>query len=273
MIKETDNLVLQIIEDGYSIIDSVLSAEDCDEFVSILNNVHESIVLSDKEASSVNAFHNSNVKMVYNLHNKHSKFIGLVDHPQYIDIVKKLLKKGSYNNSEKFVLDQITARSPYGRVGKQQLHIDSNIPGSHVPLAVQVLIALNDFSIDNGATRIVPKSHKRQYFADNDVEYDDEVSVCIPKGSAVIFDAGLWHGGGEKTTVGDRWALILSYSRWFIKPTFDFNKNMPRKVYDTLTEQQKDLFGFKCNPPKDEYTRVTRQSVTFEKPEGYDAFD
>ncbi len=267
MVKKVNNLALEVIENGYAVLESVLSVDECVEIVSILDDIHEDIVLSDKEAFKVGVFHRKNVKMVYNLHNKHPKFIDLVDHSRYIDIVGELLQKGSYNDSEKFLLTQISARSPYGVTKEQQLHVDSYIPGVHVPLRINIIIALNDFTIDNGATRIVPKSHKRQYFANNNIKYHDEVPVCISKGSVIIFDAGLWHGGGEKTTVGDRWALILSYSRWFIKPSFDFNKNTSCKIYDMLTERQKDLFGFKCNPPKDEYTRVTRQSEDFERPD------
>jgi len=264
-----NNIVNNILNSGYTILENIFTNSECCEYKNILNDIHENYELSEEGREKTETFNNKGVKIIYNLHNKHLNFIKLIDHHKYIDIVEALLKKGSYQDSEKFVLNQIMARSPTSVSAKQQLHIDSNIPGCHVPLAIQVLIALDDFTIENGATKIIPFSHKRHSFAENGLSYKDEISVCVPKGTVVIFDAGLWHGGGEKKQEGDRWAIILQYNRWFIKPTYDFSKNMPTKIFNSLSDRQKDIFGYKCNPPKDEFTRISRQSIDFEIPEPY----
>ena len=85
----------------------------------------------------------------------------------------------------------------------------------------------------------------------------------------LIFNANLWHGGSSKENDSSRWALVLGYARWFIKPSFDYMKNTPIKVYNKLSPKQKSLLGFNLVPPKDEFTRMRRRSEFFEKPEKY----
>ena len=73
----------------------------------------------------------------------------------------------------------------------------------------------------------------------------------------------------KKIKEQDRWGMIFSYSRWFLKPDFDFNKNTPDKIFKKLNKNQKILLGFKSNPMKDEFTRASSLSYKFEKPSKY----
>ena len=93
--------------------------------------------------------------------------------------------------------------------------------------------------------------------------------INAKQGSALIFNGNLWHGGSEKNNNDTRWALVLGYARWFIKPSFDFMLNAPAQIYKKLTNKQKSLLGFDLIPPKDEFTRMTRRSKFFEKPYKY----
>ena len=106
-------------------------------------------------------------------------------------------------------------------------------------------------------------------FTENGKVYDDEIRVNVKKGSAIIFNANLWHGGGANVNGESRWALALGYARWFIKPSFDYMQNTPLEIYNELTDAQKALMGFNAIAPKDEFTRVRRRSETPEVPAAY----
>ena len=93
--------------------------------------------------------------------------------------------------------------------------------------------------------------------------------IKAKQGSVIIFNANLWHGGSEKKNDSSRWAVLLGYARWFIKPSFDYMKNTPKKIFKKLTNEQKSLLGFDLIPPKDEFTRMTRRSNYYEIPENY----
>ena len=124
-------------------------------------------------------------------------------------------------------------------------------------------------TIDYWRTRIVPGSHRNRKFAEDGACYSDELAITGERGSALVFDAGLWHGGGANINGESRWALALGYARWFIKPAFDYMHNTPAEIYEMLSNDQKKLLGFDCVPPKDEFTRVRRRSPCFERPLHY----
>lgn len=261
----------QIRGEGYAIIENLISAKECEFYKSLINKAYDKYSKKYPTAEkSVKKFHgHDTIKMLYNLQNKDIAFMKLIDHPKATPIIQHLLQLGSYNNSEPMMLKLSTARSPHGKSAKQQLHIDSGIPGSPYPLVIQTIIAIDEFTKENGSTRVVPKSHKLKEFAKDGKTYPNEKNLNIPRGSIVIYDGGLWHGSGEKITEGDRWAIINTYARWIFKPSYDFNKNTPLGIYKKLTDFQKELLGFKVNPAIDEFTRLSRRSEKFEKPSDY----
>ena len=85
----------------------------------------------------------------------------------------------------------------------------------------------------------------------------------------MIFNANLWHGGGPNIDGTSRWAYALGYARWYIKPSFDYMRNTPLDIYESLTISQKKLMGFFNVPPKDEFTRLRRISDEPETPFDY----
>lgn len=264
-------IIGEIKELGYAVIPNVLTAQECTLLKKHCQQVHEKF--SDKIASSSNAqkFHGERaVKMIYNLHNKHEDFLYLINHPVTFPIVQALLQEGSYDNKEEVILKLSSARSPEDGAPAQQLHIDSSIPGLEVPLVMQVVLALDSFDPDNGSTRFVPGSHKNRSFAENGKTYSNEVSVDAPAGSAIIYNGGLWHGSGEKRRPGDRWGIILTYTRWFMKTSFDHFRNTPRSVFEKMSDEQKEIMGFRFQPPQDEFERVSRRSTSFSQPFPYD---
>jgi len=84
------------------------------------------------------------------------------------------------------------------------------IPRPRQPLVVNTLLAIDTFTVANGATRLVPGSHRW----DRPVEQDhDFVTVEMDAGSILMFDGAVWHGRGPNTTSHQcRRALNLYYS-------------------------------------------------------------
>tara|TARA_B100000767_G_scaffold275531_1_gene313058 strand:- start:23275 stop:24099 length:825 start_codon:yes stop_codon:yes gene_type:complete len=262
-----DNHVNKIKSEGYSIIENLISPEECDQYVDLLEKDNEKFskyYANKNSLSSSSLSDKSREKVVYNLHNKNLKWFNLFENSTIIKILDILLKSGSYKNSEPYNLLNISARSPQINGNKQQLHLDSNLPGGSYPLIIVVLWMLEDFSIENGATRIVPGSHKFNSYAEDNKTYNDEIIIQGKRGSALVFDGSLWHGGGTNKSTKTRWGLVLGYGRWFIKPSFDLLANTPPEIYDNLTDAQKALLGFNSAPPLDEFTRLTRRSPGFE---------
>lgn len=264
------NRVKEIKKQGYTIIPNVISEKECEKYKNLLESYY-------KKYSSryANLFKKRTVadktheKVVYNLHNKDLVWFKLFENNLVTKILNIILKEGSYKNNEPFYLNNISARCPFEGNKGQPIHLDSNLPGVNYNLVTNVIWYFDDVNKKNGTTLIVPKSHKYQKYANNNKQIKNLKYINAKKGSVLIFNANLWHGGSAKYDNNSRWALVLGYARWFIKPSFDFMKNTPRKTFNKLTKKQKTLLGFDMVPPKDEFTRLSRRSKVHEIPDNY----
>jgi ectoine hydroxylase-related dioxygenase (phytanoyl-CoA dioxygenase family) len=262
----------QIEKLGYILIPNLISSEQCDIYRQLLERDYKKFSSSyagSGRSTSHGLDNKAMEKVVYNVHNKDLSWYMLFEHPKILEILDFMLIEGSYKNSEPYYLYNNSARCPLKGNPGQQLHLDSRLPGINFCIVANVLWLLDDFTPENGATRIVPGSHKYSTFAEDGKRYDKEILLTAKKGSAIIFNANLWHGGGGNINGESRWALALGYARWFIKPAFDYMQNTPKEIYDQLTLAQKKLMGFDLVAPKDEFSRVRRRSDKPEIPQAY----
>ena len=261
----------EIYDQGYTILKELITPEECEKFKSFLEEdcqKYSPLHSTGKAKPASGLADKSFEKVVFNLHNKRLGYYDLLGHPAVLSILDVILKEGSYKNSDPYYLYNNSARSPK-KGSEQQLHLDSRFPGTKYVLIANVLWMLDDFTEESGATRVVPFSHKSGGFAEDGKRYDNEILAIAPRGSALIFDASLWHGSSLKKNDSERWALALGYSRWFRKPAYDYMLNTPVEIFNKLTDQQKELMGFKAIPPKDEFTRNRSLSEDFETPAPY----
>lgn len=266
------DLINKFNEDGYIVIPNLISEHEIKNYKKMLESYHKKYSPHyphgfKKTSHGLND--KTNEKVVYNLHNKDLKWYDLIAHPKILPILDVILKEGSYKNSELYYMNNNSARNPLLNNPGQQLHSDSRLPGINYCLVANVIWMIDDFTDTNGATRVVPKSHKIREFAKDGESHKDEILITGKRGSALIFNANLWHGGGPNHDGTSRWAYALGYARWFIKPSFDYMRNTPSEIYNALDDNQKKLMGF-CNvPPKDEFTRLRRISQIPEVPFDY----
>jgi ectoine hydroxylase-related dioxygenase (phytanoyl-CoA dioxygenase family) len=268
MIKKYIN---QIKTKGYVVIPKMLTSKQCEKYKKLLEDIYKkySKNYANNKSKAGHLSDKSLEKVVYNLHNKNPEWFRLFENSLVLKILDVILKEGSYNNSEPYYLNNISARCPLKGNPGQLIHVDSNLPGVNYNLKTNVMWYFDDVNEKNGTTVVVPKSHKFLKYADNTKEIKNKLFIKAKKGSILIFNANLWHGGSAKESSGSRWALALGYARWFIKPSFDYMKNTPINVYKKLNKKQKSILGFDLIPPKDEFTRLRRRSTFHEVPEKY----
>ena len=248
-----DKSIKDFNNNGALIIKNVLKKNECNSLVKILNKFHlKTAKLLNKNEKSFSGLFSA--KYVSNLHNKNEKFLKFIDYSYIYSLILKLLQQGSYQNSGRIILQANEARSPISKAPAQQLHNDARIVGSKYPLVIQAMWALEDFKKNNGPTRFVLGSHKLLRFPANNKKYSNETIATAKCGSVILFNGSVWHGSSEvKSNNTSRWAMIFRYSRWYFRPSYDFKKNTPLKVFNKMNHLQKELLGFDINTPKDEF--------------------
>jgi ectoine hydroxylase-related dioxygenase (phytanoyl-CoA dioxygenase family) len=112
---------------------------------------------------------------------------------------------------ERFFLSQVEGREPLAGSGHQGLHRDlsAHRPGD----TVNALAYFDDYGSDNGATRIVPGSH-RPTQGDPPFDFNDEsrsVQLSGSAGDILVFDADLVHAGSLNATGARRRSILICY--------------------------------------------------------------
>ena len=261
----------KIQADGFTLLKGILPKKKCEQFKEKLENHFKTYSNSyaTSNSSSVGLQDKTLEKVVYNLHNKDLTWFELFEDQRVLDIIAPHLQEGSYKDEEPYYLYNISARCPLVGNPGQQLHLDSNLSGVNRPIIMNAIWYLDDSTKDNGATRAVPGSHKYMEYAKDGVFDPNEVILEAEAGDVLVFNGSLWHGGGPCKVESNRWAVLLGYARWFIRPSFDYMHNMPEEMFSKLTDNQKSILGYNCIPPKDEFTRVRRRTSEFETPFRY----
>jgi ectoine hydroxylase-related dioxygenase (phytanoyl-CoA dioxygenase family) len=139
---------------------------------------------------------------------------------------------------------------------EQLLHRDeavwSDVPKPHPELQLASVIAFVDFTKENGATRVVPGSHKwadrqlspsEQIFAPQPTAEQIEYAE-MPAGAAVIYTGGVIHGGGANSTYVPRRGAHLSYCLGWLRTEENNYLSCPPEVAKTLPREAQEVLGY-----------------------------
>jgi len=139
---------------------------------------------------------------------------------------------------------------------EQWLHRDelvwSDVPQPHPELQLATVIAFVDFTRENGATRVVPGSHRwpdRQLPPIEQVLRDppppEQIAYAeMPAGSAVVYTGGTIHAGGSNVTAVARRGAHLSYCLGWLRTEENNYLSTPPAVAATLPRPAQELLGY-----------------------------
>lgn len=138
---------------------------------------------------------------------------------------------------------------PHSTNYSHRIHVDSPrlIPG--YVTNVGIMLALDDYTDENGATNFLPGSHTRAE-APTEAEFLAGAERTYPKaGDAVIFNARTFHAGGQNRTARPRHAVTMNVCRSYMRQRFDYPRLVPGHVVDSLTEVGRRFLGFNVRMP------------------------
>jgi ectoine hydroxylase-related dioxygenase (phytanoyl-CoA dioxygenase family) len=185
-------------------------------------------------------------QIVRNLPSKHAIFGELVEHPEILKLARRVL-------GDDCVLSDISANSIGPHTEGGAWHVDSPLnqlpePLPEDPLSLQCVWMLDDFTNENGATRVVPGSHKRRKkpsWAGGGME--DEVILTGPAGSVAVWLSNNWHRVGPNRTDYPRRAILNYYCRSWVKPFSDYRTSIPEELLMQYSPTLRYLLGFSAN--------------------------
>ncbi|WP_454618117.1 phytanoyl-CoA dioxygenase family protein [Bradyrhizobium cenepequi] len=128
----------------------------------------------------------------------------------------------------------------------QPMHEDTQLiplPRPHIPITLNAIWALSDFTNNNGATRIIPGSHKLDHAPEYGRHYDS-VMATMPAGSVMLFDSALWHAGGANESDGRRFAFSCAYCWGWMRQQENLQLGIPRDIATRFPRRLQELCGY-----------------------------
>jgi hypothetical protein len=141
------------------------------------------------------------------------------------------------------------AGAPQSAIYLHRVHRDARTYIQGTNLKLNMLVMLDDFTVENGATQILEGSHK---IADRPLdEYFDanHRSMTGPKGSIILFNSYLWHRGGFNATDRNRVALTLGFSLPFVKPQLDYARMLGPAYASAASPLTRQILGYNSMTP------------------------
>lgn len=137
--------------------------------------------------------------------------------------------------------------------GAQPLHRDDSVwQWKHVEggrqARLQVMVAVTDFTAENGGTLVIPGSHK-WYDPNRAPKMEEAIPTEMEAGSALIFIGGVYHAGGTNNTDKPRMGFTLTYDLSWLRQEENHYLTYPLKFVKTLPEHIQGLLGYRAAPP------------------------
>ena len=207
-----------------------------------------SLAASEQQAGKSHTYlANNSAQRVWNLVDKGEIFEEAIQQPKMLEAMEYLL--GSDCTLSSFTVNVLYPGAP-----DAGLHIDYPLsalptPRPNFPMVANSVWFLDDWTLENGATSCVPKSHRRlKALPESGVEYADELQICGPRGSVLVVNGAIWHGSSENKTNAPRVGLLGFFCRSILKPQQAHMNLVSNDVISRATPTLKRLLGFDSLP-------------------------
>lgn len=224
-----------LMREGYVIIHDLISSELCQEIK------EEGLRLLGHKGR--NSFEGRETQRVYDVLSKTRLTDRLADHPRILGLMDKLFRPG-------FLLSQSQIINILPGEQAQGLHTDDafyRIPRPRQPLGAATVWAIDEFTEENGATVVIPKSHE---WDDQRVgERAEAISAVMSVGSVIFFLGTTWHGGGENRSNSARFAITHQYCEAYMRQQENYLLELSKETVKALSPELQSLVGYSVYPP------------------------
>lgn len=185
----------------------------------------------------------------------------------YIDLLEKI--SNSYLNDfiqsffkSKYILNSyggvinLTDKPSY----VANIHRDIRFFTGEFPLMLNMLIMLDDFTLDNGATYLLEGSHLIKSKPSRDNFYNQSIRALGSRGDVLFFNSNLWHAAGLNTTMNKRRAFTITFTKPFMKQQLDYSRALGYEEVANMSDAVKQIVGYFSRTP-------TNLQEWYQKPE------
>jgi len=229
------NSLEQIEKDGYTILEGAIEPDR-------VAALREDLLRLERELGvqpAQNDFEGRRTWRIYNLLVHGALYERIPVHEKVLPVVEGVLDDGC-------LISSLSSISIGPGETAQPIHADDQLiplDKPHRAIVCNTMWALTDFSEANGATRLVPGSHK----ADDSPRYGADypsIPAEMKAGSVLVWHGSLWHGGGANRTGERRVGIAMNYCAGFIRQQENQQLGIPREIAARFAPRLQRLVGY-----------------------------
>jgi ectoine hydroxylase-related dioxygenase (phytanoyl-CoA dioxygenase family) len=232
--KTRDDHLARLARDGFTIVENAIESSLIDALNAALDRLERA--LDAKPA--MNGFEGHKTVRIYNLLAHGEVFARIPVHENVLPLIEGVLDPGCLISSlSSIAIDPGETAQP--------IHADDMViplDKPHRAIVCNSMWALTDFTDANGATRLVPGSHRKPN-PDYGGSYET-IAAEMKKGSVLIWDGALWHGGGANRTGKRRTGIAMNYCAGFIRQQENQQLGLSPDLVKTFPQRLQELVGY-----------------------------
>ena len=235
---ELQRCVDAIDEQGYVIVENCIDR-------ALVDAIRADILPRFDHASGRNNFEGFKTQRLYGLVDKTLTCNPLIEHPLLLGVLDQLFEPN-------YLLSQAQAINIRPGEAAQPIHFDDAFYAVDRPrraLGAAAIYAIDDFTAENGATVVIPGSHRWGNEAPDEAAMRRAIPAVMPAGSALFFTGTLWHGGGENRSDRSRLCITTQYCAPWCRQQENFSLSVPRDQVKRCSEHVQRLLGYSIHPP------------------------
>ena len=232
---EVGESLRHIDEVGYTILEDAIEPDLIDVLTDQLERLEHDLGI----VPATNSFEGTSTVRIYNLLAHGPDFARIPVHPAVLSVVEGVLDDG-------LLVSSLSSIAIGPGESPQPIHADDQImplPKPHPATVCNTMWALTDFTEENGATRLVPGSHRADRSPDLTAAYDT-VPAEMRKGSVLVWHGSLWHGGGSNATDRRRVGIAMNYCAGYIRQQENQQLGLPLSTVRSFPPRLQELCGF-----------------------------
>lgn len=238
---DIDAAVEEITSLGFSVITSGYSEGQIEAFKRIFDQTHQKYLYLYSGYSLEEIDEHNGIRLPLALE---PAFLDLAANERVLQLVENLIRNKFVLNQQNGVINPASEKYNQG-----SWHRD--LPYQHFvssrPLAINALYCVDDFTVDNGATFVIPASHKHESFPSDGYIAAHARQIAAPAGSFIVLDCMTFHRGGENRTSVARRGVNHVYTTAFIKQQIDIPATLGSKL---SRPELSDFLGYRYRMPK-----------------------
>lgn len=171
----------------------------------------------------------------------------LVEHPQLLEIADAILLPFCLA----YRLGSLTGIEILPGETEQRLHCDGQIYPMRMPgveWQISVNWALDNFTTENGATCVVPGSHR--WLEPREPVAEETTQAVMPKGSGLVYLGSTLHGGGANRSEEARMGLVNTYALGWLRQEENLYTKIPRSIAKSYSKRVQQLIGYQKHGTK-----------------------